>query len=199
MNFRQIKTVYTFFCILLCLIFIAPTLFVTIPLPNSESFSEMWLLGDNNMIETGAFNILLTEPSTVYLGVANHMDKLEYYTVYVKLRNQSQALRETSPQLPSPIKSIFAYHLFLTNNEPWETPFTFSFETVSFEGNISRISTLSINGKEVSVNTTLARDTISGHFRCQILFELWIYNSTISGFQYHNRSVWFWINLIEPS
>ncbi|MCW3997872.1 MAG: hypothetical protein NWF10_04810 [Candidatus Bathyarchaeota archaeon] len=149
------------------------------------------------MIESGAFNVLLNKPYTVYLGVADRMGDFEYYKVYVKLRNQSQAVQETSAGLPSPLEPIFEYHLFLRNNETWEKDFVFSFEDVLFGEKVGRVSRLSISGSDVSVDKIVVWDEARGGFQCQILFELWIYNATISDFQYHNRSVWFWLNLIE--
>lgn len=176
-----------------------PTLFTVFPLPESEGFSELWLLGTNHMIETGSLTAILNKPYTVYLGVSNHMNELKYYTVSVKLRNHSQALEEQASEFPSQLESVYEYPLFLMNNKTWEEPFVFSFKTVSFEQNMSRISMLSINDKDVRVDKILTRDEVGGRFRCQLLFELWIYNVKISDFQYHNRSVWFWVNLVESS
>lgn len=195
MNLENAKLLYAVSCILLGLIILSPTLFAFVPLPEGERFSELWLLGPNHMIESGAVSVLLNNPYSFYLGVGNNMGGLEYYTIFVKLRSQSQAFQEMSTESPSSLEPVFEYRLFLGNNETWEKDFMFSFKNVSFEENVSRVSLLSINGNDVNVDEILVRDEIDGGFYCQMLFELWIYNSTISTFQYHNRFVGFWINI----
>ena len=195
MNLQNLKLFYILSCVLLGLIILSPTFFAAVPFPESEMFSELWLLGSNHMIENGSLNVVLNRPYSVYLGVGNHMAGLEYYKVFVKFRSQSQAFNETGTVLLSSLKPIFEYRLFLKNNETWEKDFMFSFENVSFEGNVSRVSMISINGNDVNLDNILVRDELDGGFYCQMFFELWIFNSTISDFQYHNRSVWFWLNL----
>ena len=195
MNLENAKLLYVVSCILLGLIILLPTLFALVPLPEGERFTELWLLGPNHIIESGAVNVLLNNPYTFYLGVGNHMGGLEYYTVFVKLRSQSQAFQEMVTELPSSLEPVFEHRLFLQDNETWEKDFSFSFKNVLFEDNVSRVLLLSINGNDVSMDKILVRDEADGGFYCQILFELWIYNSTISAFQYHNRFVEFWINI----
>jgi uncharacterized membrane protein len=197
MDLERAKLFYAFSCIMLGIIILSPTLFALVPLPEGEKFSELWLLGSNHMIENDAFNIRLGETHSFYLGVNNHMNDLEYYKVYVKLRNQTEASQETSAKLPVSSEPIFEYRLFLRNNETWTRPFTFSFESISLEDNISRVSRLSIDGNNISLDKVVARNNASGRFLCQMLFELWIYNATTSSFQNHDRSVWFWLNIIE--
>jgi len=195
LNLQNIKLIYIISCILLGLAILLPTFFAVVPFPKSEIFSELWLLGSNHMIETGSVNVVLNKPYTVYLGVGNHMEALKYYKVFVKFRSQFQAFNETGTVLHNSLKPIFEYRMFLKNNEIWEKDFTFSFENVSFEGNVSRVSLISINDNDVNVDTLLVRDESDGGFYCQMFFELWIFDSTISDFQYHNRSAWFWLNL----
>jgi hypothetical protein len=196
-NLQNAKLFYVISCSLLSLIILLPTLFAIFPLPEGEKFSELYLLGPNHMIESGALDVSLNKPYTFHLGVSNHMGGLEYYTVLVKLRSQSQAFKETVAELPSSLEPVYEYRLFLSNNETWEKDFVFSFVNVSFEENISRVLLLSINGNDVSVDEILVLDEIDGGFYCQMLFELWITNSTSLASQYHNRFVEFWINIMQ--
>lgn len=197
MNLENAKLFYIISCVFLGFVILAPALFAVAPLPGGESFSELWILGENHVLGSGTLNVLINTPYTVYLGVSNHMGSLEYYTVYVKLRSQAQAFQENGTPEPSSLESIFQYRLFLENNETWEKDFTFSFEKVSFEQNESRVSLLSINDNNVSVDTTGVRDESDGGFYYQLAFELWIYNSTTSAFQYHDRYVSLWLKLIN--
>jgi hypothetical protein len=196
-NFQNAKSIYVISCFILGLLILLPTFLAIVPPPEEARFTELWLLDSNHMIQSGSVDVSLYEPYTFYLGVGNQMGDLEYYTIYVKFRSESQAFLEPGAELPSSFKPVFEYRLFLRNNETWETDFVFSFEEVFFDKNMSQVSMLSINGNEVSVDTTLFRDETDDGFYCQMLFELWIYNPTNSASQYHNRFVQFWINLKE--
>jgi hypothetical protein len=99
---------------------------------------------------------------------------------------------------PSTFKPAYEYRLFLRNNETWEEEFEFSLEDISFEENVGRVSRLSINGHDALVDKTVIWDEAKSGFYCQFLFELWIFNTTTSGFQFHDRSVWFWFNITRP-
>jgi uncharacterized membrane protein len=197
-NLQNAKSIYVISCFILGLIILSPTFFAVVPLPEDQKFTELWLLGPNHTIQSGAVNVSLYKPYTSYIGVRNQMNNLEYYTVYVKFRSESEAFQEQATGLPSLLTPVYEYPLFLRNNQTWETKFVFSFEKVSFDNNISKVTMISINGNDVDVDTTLIRDESDGGFYCQMLFELWIYNATTSSFQYNDRSVRFWLNLIEP-
>jgi hypothetical protein len=189
------KLFYVLSCILLAFIILSPTLLAVVPFPEGEKFSELWLLGSNHMIENEGFVVSTNTSNSVYLGVANNMGSFEFYTVYVKLGSSSDPLPNRAAGLPSPLQPIFEYNLFLKNDEKSEREVVFSFENVAFEGDICRISRLSIDDRDVSVDKIVVRDELSGGFYCQLIFELWIYNATTFDFQFHNRAVWFWLNL----
>ena len=199
MNLENAKLFYGLFCVLLSLIILSPILFSVIAFPEGDGFTELWLLGSNHKIESGALNVFERKPYTVYLGVANHMGDLEYYKVCVKLRHQDEPLPDRVNELHSPLEPIFEYHLFLSNNETWGEEFLFSFENVTLEENISRVSRLSIYGYDMSMDKIVAWDEESMGFYCQLFFELWIYNSTALDFQFHNRYVSLWLNLTNTS
>jgi uncharacterized membrane protein len=195
MNFKNAKIFYGFLCFVLSLIILSPLLFSFISIPEGKDFTELWLLGSNHEIETDPLIIFERTPFTVYLGVANHMGDLEYYKIYVKLRHQNETLPDREKKLSSSLEPLFEYRLFLSNDETWEKKLLVSFEDVKFEGNISRVSRLSINGYAVNMDKIVAWDETSRGFYCQLFFELWVYNSTTSDFQFHNRYVSLWINL----
>jgi hypothetical protein len=195
MNVDNAKLFYVLFCTVLGFVIFLPTIFSVLTLPSGEEFSQLWLLGSNHIIENAALNVSITKPFSVYLGVSNEMDALEFYTVYVKLGNLSDPLPNRAAGLPSPLQPIFEYNLFLKNGEEFEKELVFSFEDVSFEDNICRISRLVIDNHDVQVDKIVFMNQLSGVFSCQLIFELWFYNTTTSSFQFHNRSVWFWVNL----
>jgi hypothetical protein len=194
-NFNKVKSIYFLSCIILGLIIFSPTLFLVTPLPEGEKFSELWLLGSESVNLNNLVNISTNKSYKVILGVANNMKSFESYIVNVKLLNQSDPLPNRSTGFPSQLNSVFEYRLFIENNQTIEREFVFSVDNILFADNFCRISSLSINGLEVTVDKIITWDAIYNNYPGQFLFELWIYNSEISSFQYHNRSVWFWFNL----
>ena len=191
------RFIYLLSCIGLGLIILLPTVLAVISIPSSEEFSELWLLGSNHMIGSGVLNISRNKPETVYLGVGNHMGESKYYVVYAKFRNQLELLPDVLSGLPSPLEPVFEYRVLLRNNETLEKTIGFSFEDVSFEPDSIRISKLIINGQTVIVDKIVPWDVENNGFYCQLFFELWIYDVGSSSFQFHNRSVWFWLNVVN--
>jgi uncharacterized membrane protein len=96
MNFEDFKLFYAISCLGLGLIILSPTLALVIRLPSGESFSELWILGSGHLAEDYPFNVLEGQAYKVYLGIGNHMGDLEYYSVYVKLRNRNAKHLEPS-------------------------------------------------------------------------------------------------------
>jgi hypothetical protein len=196
MNFGNLKLLYVFSCVALCLVIFSPTLMTVVSSPKGELFSEMWLLGSDGMTEGYPFVVSVNEVYNIRLGVGNYMGSLEYYTIYVKFRNQAEPFPNSNAALPSSLEPIFEYRVFLGNNETWEKTVSFSFEDVSFDGNVSGVSNLSIDGHPVSVNKTAVLDAEDGLFYYQLFFELWIYNTETASFEFHNRFVWLWLALV---
>jgi hypothetical protein len=195
MNFESVKLFYVFSCVALCLVILSPTLMAFVSFPEGEEFSELWILGPSRMVGGYPFNVSTSELYKVYLGVGNHMGDLEYYTVYVKFRNQTEPLPNSTAGLPSILEPVFEYRVFLRNNETWEKEFSFSFEDVSFEENVNRVSRVLIDGYAVDVDKIAVWDEENSGFYYELFFELWIYNTAVSGFHFHNRSVGFWLNM----
>ena len=195
MNSKKLRNIYVFSCIGLCLIFLSPTLAIIIPLPEGQEFSELWILGPTHMMENYPFNVSIGSNYHVFLGVGNQMGRLEYYLVKVKLRNQSESMPDSSLGVPSELPATYEYQLFLRDNSTWETEFTFSLRDVSSKGSVGRISTIVINGYALSVDKVATQDESDGGFYYELFFELWIYNATISGFQFHNRYAGFWVRI----
>lgn len=155
----------------------------------------MWVLGSSHTAEDYPFNVKAIGIYKIYLGVENHRGELTYYKVYVKFRNQTEALSDESNEGSSVLDSIFEYGVFLRNEEIWEKIVTFSFEGISFDGNSCRVSNLVLEGHVLSAEKSTSWNGNNRGFYFQLLFELWIYNVTVSRFQYHNRFVSIWLNM----
>lgn len=198
MNIEDLRLTYALACFGLGLIILSPTLAMVVRLPSGETFSELWILGPGGMAEDYPFNVREHEVYNVSLGVANHMGGLEYYRVFVKFRNQTEPLPDSVNGTASSLDPIFEYRIFLEDGEFLEKEFLFLFDGVYFEGNLCRISNLMLSDYVMNVNKTAAWDEENKGYYFQLFFELWIYNATISDFQYHNRVVWLWLNMTVP-
>jgi hypothetical protein len=198
MNLADLKLIYVFSCVILGLIILSPTLFAVVSFPSGERFSELYILGSDHMLENIPFNITANSFYTVYLGIGNHMGEAESYLVYVKLRNQTEPLPDSTAGVPSSLVPIFEYRMILNDDEIWEKEVSFSFDVTSFDGNESKVSALFINEHSVSVDKVALWNKEKNGFFYQLFFELWIYNSKTSVFEFHNRSVGFMLNLTKP-
>jgi hypothetical protein len=194
-NFETVKLFYVFSCVALCLVILSPTLLAIVSFPEGEKFSEMWLLGPTHMMEGYPFHVSPRASYHVFLGVGNQMGGLEYYSLQVKLRNESEPVPDNSAGTPSGLPTVYDYRFFLRNSATWEKEFSFSFQDVAFEGNVCRISKILIDDHVVNVGKTAVQDEGDKGFYYQVFFELWIYNTTSSAFQFHNRWVGFWLNM----
>ncbi|MEM2102119.1 MAG: DUF1616 domain-containing protein [Candidatus Bathyarchaeia archaeon] len=186
-----------FFGVFLVFVLVAasPTLSMVISWPAGERFTELWVLGPGHMAEGYPFNVRENVSYSVFLGVSNRMGGFEYYVVFVKFRNQAEPLPNATTGEPSIVSSSFEYRVFLSDGEVWEKNVTFSFSGVGFEGDVCRVSYLTVDGFTFFVNKTAAWDAVNKGFYFQVFFELWRYNATASVFEYHNRFVGLWLNM----
>jgi hypothetical protein len=181
------------------LLFASPSLGLVLHLPTGEKFSELWVLGPGHMAEGYPFNVEADVSYLVYLGVGNHMGSSAYYGVYVKFRNQSEALPNATAGTPSSVPALYEYRVFLEEGKSWEAPLTFSFSNVSFAENRSMVGSISINDFVLDVEKPALWNAESNAYYYQVFLELWIYNSNSSAFQYHNRYVNIWLNMTIES
>jgi len=191
MNAEQHRGWFIVGSLALMLMVAAPTLALFVRLPSSsERFSELWLLAPHHKAEDYPFNVKNGAAFTVYVGVGNRLGYSAYYRIDVKFRNQTQLLPNSSSSTPSPLNSTYEFHLFLEDDKTWETPFVFS-----FQGEPMFISNITINDALFHVNRSSIWNQERKGFYYQLFFELWLYNMTSQGFQYHNRFVGLWLNV----
>jgi len=195
MSFEGLKLSYMLSCFVLGLIVLSPTLVMVITLPGGERFSELWILGPGHMAEDYPFDVRAGESYSVYVGVGNHMGSSSYYVVYVKFRNQSEALPNATAGTPSPLSPLYEYRVFLEDGESWEGPLNFSFSGVLLSGNQYLVERLRINGVVFTVDKLASWDGENNGYFYQLFIELWIYSADLDEFQFHNRFVGVWLNM----
>lgn len=196
MNLDDYRTIFTATTLVLMLIATSPTLAMIVHVPKaSEPFSELWVLSPNHTLEDYPYNITLSEQATFFVGVANHLGRSAYYMVYVKLRNQSQPLPDANTTTPSPVSPLYEFHLFLQDGEMWENSVSFAILNATRANNTAILERVSINDVFFEGNYTADLDAQKHGFFYQLFFELWLYDTSLRTFQYHNRFGSAWMRL----
>ena len=197
MNLEEYKSVFAVTVLGLILVAAFPTVSMVLPFPEgAERFSEFWLLGPEHMAEGYPFNVRGGEmQGPIYVGAGNHMGSSEYYVVYVKFRNQTQPFPNATVSEPSPLSPLYEFQFFLADGETWEAPVSFMVEDVGFEGNVSFVPGISINGHVFPVDVFSSWDSEYEGFYFQLFFELWLYSGDLRDFEFHDRFVGIWLNM----
>jgi uncharacterized membrane protein len=118
-----------------------------------EQFSELYVLGEGQppMAEDYPFNVSTRGSYYVVLGIVNHMGFSMYYSVDVKLRNESESL--PNGDVASPLSTLYDYRFFLTNGQVREDTLAFSFQDVLKNGDVSRsVGKIQLNDTVVQLN-----------------------------------------------
>lgn len=192
MTLEEYKTLFITITMALILIAASPIIGFVLTLPSGEKFSELWILGPGHMAKDYPFNIRANETYMVFVGVGSYMASSSYYLVYVKFRNQTEPLPNSTDGTPSPLPALYEYRVFLQNGESWEAPLAFS-----LSGNQSHVRSLKINDVTFNVNKSASWDAENKGYYYQIFLELWIYNAESEVFEFHNRAVWLWLNMTK--
>jgi len=201
----------------LVLLVASPVIGRFLVLPRTEFFSEFWLLGSNHMAGDYPFNVTVGEEYRVFLGIENRLGYSAYYKVAVKFRNQTQPVPDSLNRTSSSLNALYEIRTFVADEENWEIPLTFCFDySVTFmreveidDGEFVELTdffvlvsgqsqvvvhSVTMNDVELEIeNCTISWDSENVGFWGNLFFELWIYNPTESGFQYHERFVGIWL------
>ena len=185
----------------LTLLVASPVLSRVLIYPQTEFFTELWILDSNHRAENYPFNITRNRNCNVFLGIGNHLGYCAYYLVEVKFRNQTQpeptSFGPIGNRTPSPLPSLFNITAFVADGQVWELPLSFSFD-YAYNRTLSKVMfhTLTLNDVTLNISDYMAYWDSSNHcFSGFLFFELWIYNETTSSFNYHGRFVRLHLNM----
>jgi hypothetical protein len=177
------------------LVFAAPSLALLFNGSGGEKFSELYILGPGHMAEDYPFNVAAGVSCLVYLGMVNHLGSSVYYGVQVKLRNSTEMLPNATVGVPSPLPALYEFQGFAVDGQALEKPLFFEFSDVISGANVSHVGRITINNATYDVNKSLQWDAENNGYYCEIFVELWVYDLSSSGFQFHNRFVGLWLNI----
>jgi hypothetical protein len=197
-NLEDYRVVFSAVGLIGVLLFASPALSLVLRLPGGEKFSELWVLGPGHMAEDYPFNVAESENYLVYVGVGNHLGSSAYYVLYVKFRNQTEPLPNSTAETPSVLAPLYTYRMFIQDNGSSEVPLTFSFSGISFSDNESTVGNLTINGVPFAVDKSVSWDAEDNSYYYQLFVELWICDAKAELMQYHNRFVARWLNMTVP-
>ena len=189
MNLQGYKALLLVVTAIIAIFVASPALQRLLVLPQTEFFTEMWLLGPEHNAENYPYNITLNENYKVFLGVSNHLGHCTYYEVQVKFRTENQSAPDTFALTPSNLSSLCNFNFIVADKEAWELPVTFSFD-YSYDENNSQVifNRMIFNNVALNLNGYSAPwDDENRRFFGNLIFELWIYNDTVGGFTYHER------------
>ncbi len=176
------------------LLIASPIIADIINIPGGEKFSELYLLGPEQMAQNLPFNVVADRNYTVYLGIGNHLDASTYYVCYVKLRNQIDALSNETAGTPSSLAPLYEYRPMVQNEENWTVPLIFSLSGILTSSNQTLLQRLTINNVKFIVDKTAQFDHDNNGYYYQFFVELWAFNPASNALQYQNRYVYFWLN-----
>ena len=189
MKLNDYKLVFAAIGLIGVLLIATPALAGLIRLPGGEQFSELYLLGPNQMAENYPFNIAVDQNYSVYAGVTNQMGSSQNYILDVKLLNQTDALPNDDAATPSPNQPIYEYKFSIANEQSWSSLFTFSISSVNVLNNQLTIQNFKINGLNFNVEKSAVWNSTTSEFPYRLLFELWMFNTQSGSFQFDNRFV----------
>jgi hypothetical protein len=225
LNLTQYKALFILVTSVLALLVASPALQRVLVYPRTEFFTELSLLGPGHMAENYPHNITNGENYSFYLDVTNQLGSCAYYQVEVKFRNETQSAPDIFNRTPSSLPSLYNLDVFVADRESLELPVTFAlgytFQNVirtvytnvtvshgpgkndTIEQRADTINLLQANFDSLKFNgETLNLQGYSSDWNPQtnmfygnLIFELWLYNSTTGGFQYHERFVDLKLNM----
>ena len=200
MNFGKYRVLFISIIAIVALLVASPALSRLLVYPRTQFFTEFWILGPNHKADNYPYNITRGQNYTVSLEVANRLGYAAYYQVEVKFRNSSESAPydndSSSIHVPSSLPSLYNISAIVPDEGTWEEPLVFSFDYINTTSSTLQMTSLTLNNVQLnltdqSISWFPQARTFSGY----LFFELWIYNSTASVFQYHGRELSLALNM----
>lgn len=167
----------------------SPLLENFIHIKGAEPFSEIYLLGPDNMVENYPFNIISDKNYSIYVGVNNHLGTPSYYLLCLELRNQTDV--ESQP--------LYEYRFIIGDGEKWVRLLNFSLSGSLISSEISQIDEIIINDCKIKLCKPSTFDSDENMFYYQLRFKLYVYDIQSCAFIYDNRYVNLRLNFTQNS
>lgn len=195
MKLGDFKLVFVAVGLIGVLLIASPAIAGAIRPPGEEQFSELYLLGPDQMAQNYPSNIVVGQNYSVYVNVGNHLGSSAYYVLYVKFGNATDQLPNNTLGTPSPLQPLYEYRFSIQDSMNWQSLLDFSVSNASIQGTNSQISTLQINDVTFNVDKPAIWNSNSTTFTYRLFFELWIYNVQKGSIEFNDRYVSLQLNL----
>jgi uncharacterized membrane protein len=196
MRFQQYKALLLIVTSVSALLVVSPVIQQLLVARPADYLTELSILGPYHNA-TYPFNVLVNETYPLYLNVKNRLESSAYYLILVKFRNQTQSSPDSFNHTFSTLPSLWNVTFFVALRQTLELPFNVSFSYKPHESfsNIS-FSSITLNGYTLDANLpSIAWDSQAKGYLGNLFFELWLFNSTTSAFQYNQRYVSLWLKM----
>ena len=196
MNLESYQTLFMLITIGLAFVAVSPLLDVVGPLgDDSEKFSELWLLGFDNVTEEYPYQIGVNEEYEVTFGVGNHMGSSQYYMVYLKLSNSTEFLPDIEGSVASSLVPLCEFRFFVGDGEASETVVAFGIENIVVNNDVLYVEDAFVDGAVFPVDVSVTWDSKKEGYPVQLFFELWRYDSVTESFRFDDLYVSMWLNV----
>jgi uncharacterized membrane protein len=158
--------------------------------PQTDFYTELWILDSAHTADNYPSNIVQGNSYTIYLYMANHLGYCGYYVIEVKLWNNVMPYPGSFNNTPVNLPSLYNLTAFVPNKSTWELPIIFSF-TYNLNRPRVNFNEMTLNGAVLNLTgySTTYRGQAPNGFFGNLYFELWLYNNTAGEFQYNDRYV----------
>jgi uncharacterized membrane protein len=197
MNLRNYEVLILIITAIAALIVASPALQRLLVYPQTEYFTELWLLGPSHMAEDMPYNITKNVDYKIFLGVSNQLGECAYYEVQAKFRNQNQSGPDSFNHTESSLSPIAKYTFTVDNGKSFEFPVnvTFNYEIDQLLPQMN-LNNITVNDATYDMgNLAVPWDSGKNAYLGNLFFELYLYNSTLGDFHYNQRYVSLWVNL----
>ncbi len=198
MKLDDYKLVFAVIGLIGVLLLASPAIASLVRLPAGEAFSELYLLGPNQMAEGYPYNVAVGQTYSIFVGVGNHEGQVTYYSVLAKLMNGTDAFPNSTLAVASPLPVLFETRFALQDNQSQVRPLNFSISSAAFRENQVLVQSVSINGVVANVGKPVAWNVNATAYSCRLLFELWTYNNQLGVFSFDSRYVNLQLNVTAP-
>jgi hypothetical protein len=185
MNAVQYKAVLFVSTFAVALFVASPAIEQLMVLPQTESVSALALLGPQHIAADYPSAVKANQSYTVFLEARNQLGHAAYYMIQAKLQNKTRF--DSNTQTPP----LYNATVFVDNQQIAEVSMRFSFDYVLDE-NRSQVNLTQVTFNSFTVNpdaNPFSWDPDRGAYVGYLVFELWLYNSTLGDFKNHGRSV----------
>ncbi len=199
MKLEDYKLIFAAVGLIGVLLIASPAIAGVIPSPGREVFSELYLLGPEQMASNYPSNIAIGQNYSVYVNIGNHLGSSAYYIFYVKLANVTDELPNKTPGTPSPLQPLYEYRISIKDNAVWQWLLSFEVTDATISKTTSQINTLQINDKVLNVEKSAVWNSNSSKFSYNLFVELWLFNEQTGSVEFNNRYVSLQLNLNSTS